>query len=177
MGSDVIAHHICDEKGQGATAHNLIELVSSTRSREKVMGIVGTLDPNEVTLLASFGEVDCRLHLRSDADVLRTTRRYQDAINLLMRSEGFRVIVSAVIGAVPQPNKHNLPDYPPPEVRGWWVLLFNREMELWCEARGIRFLRADTHDAKGALRPGLTDDQVHLNVTGERLLREALEAL
>lgn len=156
MGGLFHVHHICDSQGQGATAHNLISDTSRTHSKQKLAAIRDTLDPATDILLLSFGEVDCRKHLRDDAGVAETVGRYTQVINEL-RTCGYRVIVHAVIGAVPQPQDASQ------AARGGIVRLFNAALGSWCGAHGVEFLDLDTQDTGGLVHACYCDDGVHLN--------------
>lgn len=158
MGGLFRVHHICDEKGQGATAHNLLAECSTTNSKQKVAAILADLDPSSDILLLSFGEVDCRLHLRDEGMVASTVARYTAAIEAIV-ARGFRVIVHAVIGAVPQDAPGRLSQLS----RGTHVLSFNSRLRVWCDSHGVGFLDLPTHDADGLLYADLCDDGVHLN--------------
>jgi hypothetical protein len=162
MGGIAVEHHICDSRGQGATAHNLIEYQSTTGSRKKTEAVFAGLDPTD-TVLMSFGEVDCRLHLRSMTAVGLTVARYTEFVGMMRAKYPPRIILCAVIGAVPQRNKHHLTNYPPPRERGAFVLEFNSQVREWCGGNGCDFLYLDTHDEWGALKPELTEDTVHLH--------------
>ena len=162
MGGLFHVFHIQDAQGQGATAHNLIEERSSTDSKRKLAAYLDTLDPERDIILMSFGEVDCRLHIRDDAGVKATVERYTQAIENV-RARGFRVIVHGVIGAVPQDNTWRQADYPDAATRGHIVLAFNAALSTWCEENGVGFLDLGVADGDGVLPDDFTDDTVHLN--------------
>ena len=162
MGTEMFIHHISDEQLQGATAHNLIEEESVTDSRRKLAEIVADLTPGLDTLFFSFGEIDCRLHLRSLEAVDKTVARYGQAL-FPIRAKGFRVCVHNVRGAVPQDNTWRDPAYPSQEERGAIVLYFNERLKVLCKSMGLEFIDLPTHDRYGVLYEHLTDDGVHLN--------------
>ena len=165
MGDQLFVHHFADKQMQGATAHNLINDKSATRSKEKLERLVKRLVPGEDTLLLSFGEIDCRLHLRTLKAVDKTVARYCQALWKL-KAKGFRVVVHGVIGAVPQDNAWRQKDYPSQVARGGSVLYFNGRLKVWCENNGCEFITPPTHDSYGRLFDGFTDDGVHLNTLG-----------
>jgi hypothetical protein len=162
MGGLFFTYHIHDAEMQGATAHNLIEDFSSTKSKKRLNLVLSWLDPTKDHVLMCFGEVDCRLHIRSDEMVKATVERYTQAIKSVV-NRGFKVTVHEVIGAVPQDNTWRQPDYPDAKTRGHWVLEFNHLLSEWCEANGVGFLRLNLMDDDGALYAIATDDDVHLN--------------
>lgn len=167
MGGQFHVHHICDDKGQGATAHNLLAESSSTNSKQKIDSLLKSIDSQSDILLLSFGEVDCRLHLNSTVGVANTVARYTAAIEGMV-ARGFRVIVHAVIGAVPQ----DAPDRLPVADRGWIVNEFNGQLSNWCKLRGVEMLWPKTADALGVLHADCTDDGVHLNDKAAALYAE-----
>lgn len=166
MGGLYYAHHICDENLQGATAHNLVEEHSTTRSREKLFKILDYIDLGTPVIMC-FGEVDCRLHLRSKAMVQDTVSRYISVLNEIMQP----LIVHEVIGAVPQDNTWRQPGYPDQKVRAEWVLQFNREVKEWCRHHHVPFLELGV-SIGGVLPWDFTDDGVHLNSKAVPLYRE-----
>lgn len=162
MGGLFHVFHIQDALGQGATAHNLIEERSTTDSKRKLHAYLDTLDPARDILLMSFGEVDCRLHIRDNEGVAATVERYTQAIKGV-RGRGFRVIVHGVIGAVPQDNTWRQADYPDSVTRGRIVRSFNAALCQWCEENGVEFLNLGLYNEDGVLFDDFTDDTVHLN--------------
>jgi hypothetical protein len=161
MGGLFAVHHICDDELQGATAHNLVSDTSKTQSKAKLAAVLDTLDPATEILLFSFGEVDCRLHLRTDEQVDATIERYTQAIESV-RTRGFRVIVHSVIGAVPQDNTFRQADYPSQDARAVVVRRFNAALKEWCDTNSVEFLTLPVDD-DGVLLPAFCDDDVHLN--------------
>ena len=156
MGGLFHVHHICDEKLQGATAHNLIEKESTTDSRRKLGEALDLLKDSDVALL-SFGEVDCRLHIR-DMDMLAdTVARYTAVLDEL----GDNIIVHEVIGAVPQDNSFRDANYPDAKTRGEFVMAFNDALRDYCYERGVPFLELGISE-NGVLPDDWTDDGVHL---------------
>lgn len=161
MGGIFIPHHIADERGQGATAHNLVEPESATDSKRKVDAILSSLDPAKDIVTLSFGEVDCRFHLRTDKQIDATAKRYFEAIESI-KAKGFRVIVHGVLGAVPRGNDfEKKPDYPDQKSRALIVRKWNARMEAWCKARGVEYLLPNVAP-DGVLTEQFVGDGVHL---------------
>ena len=159
MGGLFHPHHICDSRGQGATAHNLSAEKSATDSRRKLARILSQLDPKSDTLILSFGEIDCRLHIRDEAGIRATLPRYFEVINRIV-DRGFRVVVHEVIGAVPGGNSLACQsDYPSQSERAKTVTLWNDRMRMWCRMHHILFLELSIT----ALDADNCSDGVHLN--------------
>ncbi len=165
--------HICDSQLQGATAHNLCEPYSSTDSNRKLFEYLSVLDQHADVLLLSFGEVDCRLHLRDSDMVEDTAFRYLQVVEDITKL-GFRVILHAVIGAVPQDNSHRIAEPLTTEARGVIVTHFNSLLEEWCQEHRAEYLELPVSE-DGVLIPSFTDDGVHLNDKATPLYRKWAE--
>lgn len=150
--------HIHDSQLQGATAHNLCEPHSSTGSRRKLFAYLDTLDPSEDILLLSFGEVDCRLHLKNSEMVKATVERYMGVIDEVT-ALGFRVVVHEVSGAVPQDKDDGRLSQ---DERARIVSEFNALLRSEAHKRGIEVYDPHT-SVDGRLMSHMTDDGVHLN--------------
>lgn len=100
-------------------AYNLCEKKSKSQSREKLFEIINKLDCKKDLILLSFGEIDCRAHLKKHAEkrdislleiVHECLQRYLIVIKEIQQ-KGFKVVVWNAIPTA-MGLEDNLSEYP-----------------------------------------------------------------
>ena len=120
-------------------AYNLCEVNSKSKSREKLFEIINKFDCKNDIILLSFGEIDCRAHLKKNAEkrnisssevVHECLKRYLIVINEI-KQKGFKVVIwNAVPTAMGlEDNKSEYPYYGSYVDRNNLCVLFNEELE------------------------------------------------
>jgi hypothetical protein len=172
-----------------ATAHNLIEPESSTRSSERLWEVLETIPPSRDHLvLLSFGEIDCRVHLpRLHAKtgvgleelVGFTVRRYMEAVMNVVAA-GYHVALWAPVASSileGGPELAYVSEGTCAE-RNRITRLFNKHLKKACHAAGVPMVSIFDQllTGNGRTRREYYSDDVHLSPLALPLASRAIEA-
>jgi hypothetical protein len=172
-----------------ATAHNLIEPGSSTRSSERLWEALRTIpaSPDHLVLL-SFGEIDCRVHLpRLHAktgvalqELVRcTVRRYTEAVMKVVEA-GYRVALWAPVASSNLEGGAGLAYvcHGTCAERNRITRLFNDHLAEACRAAGVPLVSVFERLISGGGRTRFEyyADDVHLSPLSLPLASRAIEA-
>ena len=176
-----VAHHV----GR-ATAHNLIDLESSTDSRKILFKYLSGIDLKRDKVVTEFGEIDCRIHfyyqymknkkrISMPSLMDRTIARYGSVLDE-MRRMGADVYVCSVPPAARQGNVFSYPFYAPPRTRARISREFNRKLAQFCKKKGYVFLDiySKVADSGGFIMKEYAADSSHLNSLVAPMAKELL---
>jgi hypothetical protein len=127
-------------------AYNLNRLNTKERGREKLLQLIREIPPRSILMLC-FGEIDCRCHLLKQADKKRISidtvvkdcvNCYFEVVDELIQS-GFKIFIW---NAMPTADSFNIeyPVYGSHLERNKCTMLFNDQLKVQCEKRGLVFV-------------------------------------
>lgn len=137
-----------------ALAYNLNRLGTQTQGREKIFGILTHEIPQKSSVLLSFGEIDCRVHLLKQSEtkmlpveemVASCLEHYFEVIDEIS-SLGHQVIVYNAVASRPRSRKFTMskatdyPTYGTQFERNRVIRLFNEGAKKRCTDSEILFL-------------------------------------
>jgi lysophospholipase L1-like esterase len=170
------------------TAHNLINVKSTSNSNQKLQQVIDSIDKNSDLVMLVFGETDCRFHIYYQAqkrgvsisDIINeTVFNYGLALHWL-RGSG---IIPIVFG-IPPPGTYDRfvfdtpsKPYASPEILAKIYSEFNSKMKIFCSKRAFAYIDiySKTVDDKGFLKKEYAADAVHLNLNAKPLILEMLK--
>lgn len=162
-----------------ALAYNLSREGTRTQGREKLLRILSTEVPDGATVLLSFGEIDCRVHLIKQAQ--HTGKPLEKVVDLCLegyfkaveevRSMGYTVIVyNAVLSrprvrGIHRPNDEEYATFGTREQRSLAIRLFNAGAKRRCRGSGLYFLETipQLADRNGLIPTWYFMDSIHLS--------------
>ena len=173
-----VVHHLGP-----ATAYRLRDPDNSTRSREKLFGVVDRLDPGRDVLLLVFGEIDCRIHIYAqhrkrngavsmEALMDEIITRYGSVMEEV-RGRGIRFAVLGPPPATRQSNRYGIEFYATPDVHRFIYSEFNSRLRAYCRSHGYAYVDvySSTVDENGFAQSRYAADDTHLNNDAARLVR------
>ena len=158
-----------------ATAYNLIEDNSSTKSKAIIFRLLHNIDMN-AKILFVFGENDCRVQVynaymsekqvKPIEDYIKdTVTRYGKFLKLLQERKGLDFAVLTVPPAVYGGQRYKLSHYASKEVRARINKEFNEQLKLFCQENNIKCI--DIYDKlateDGLIKLNYLRDDIHLN--------------
>lgn len=139
----------------GPTAYNIAKENSTLKTKQKIADVLNSIDKQKDTLILSFGEIDCRIHIYYQHKkqsipmstlIDRTVEKYGAFLDQL-RVLDVKFIVCGIPPAGHQENIVANPDgtpvypwYASPDVQADIYREFNDKMKLFCQSRGYRYL-------------------------------------
>lgn len=178
-----LAHHL-----GAATAYNLANKNSTTKSNEKLFQIVGKLGRKDMVMLL-FGEIDCRIHIyyqhkKSDGkhsidDLIDRTIYNYGEIMAQLKQRSVNFFIHCVSPATEVGNEYKYPFYGTPEVRSRINRAFNEKLRAFCAENGYRFIDIydKVADENGLMLKEYAGDDIHLNRKAVKLARAELRKL
>lgn len=181
-------HHI-----GAALAYNLTREGTRTRGREKLFEVLSSEVPDGATVLLSFGEIDCRMHLTKQAE--KTDTPIADVVDLCLKeyfkviaeikSLGYRVIVyNAVLSRPRVRGSRRATDaeyatHGTIAERTETLGLFNSGARERCTQTGVFFLENTPHlvNRSGTIPAWYFFDSIHLSQRAMPVTLRELEAL
>ena len=128
--------------------------------------------PSGSNLMFCFGEIDCRAHLKEQAErqqrdlneiISECVRRYFDVI-LYFKDKGYRMFVWNVIPPLEKIDSEEYPSYGSIVERSFITEKFNSCMQELCSQDGVTFVSIYRHLlSSGKADPAYYNDNVHLN--------------
>jgi len=164
-----------------ATAYNLKNPDSTTKSGKRLTGILRYLVRPDDKVLMVFGEIDCRVHIYNQWVTGKGSLTLDDVIGDTVSSYGAvldrlygRCVDFYVASAPPaarEGNIYGVPNYPPVEARCLINRVFNEKLSDYCERRSYHFIDVYSRvvDSEGFIR------QEYSCEDGTHLKREAVE--
>lgn len=158
-----------------ATAHNLIEDNSTTKSKAIIFRLLDNIDINDKILFV-FGENDCRVQVYSAymsdkqvkpiEDYIKVTvTRYGRFLKLLQERKRLDFAVLTIPPAVYGGQRYKLSHYASKEVRARINKEFNEQLKLFCQENNIKCI--DIYDKlateDGLIKLNYLRDDIHLN--------------
>jgi hypothetical protein len=158
-----------------ATAYNLIEDNSTTKSKAIIFGLLHNIDKRD-KILVVFGENDCRIQVYNaymtdkqvkpiEDYVKATVSRYGKFLKLLKERKGLDFAVLTVPPAVYGGQRYKLSYYASKEVRAKINKEFNEKLKLFCQENNIKCI--DIYDKlateDGLIKLNYLRDDIHLN--------------
>lgn len=130
-------------------AYNIQQKETSTHGLEKFNELVNSVIPPKANILLVFGEIDCRVHIVSQAHkqnvsiekiVRNTINRYLEFITEL-KKQNFNLIICGVLPTTTlQSTNMDFPTSGTIEERTQATLLFNKGLKAICENGNIQYL-------------------------------------
>jgi GDSL-like Lipase/Acylhydrolase family len=172
-----LAHHL-----GAATAYNLNNKSSTTRSHEQLFKVINKLGKRDLVML-SFGEIDCRIHIyyqhkKSNGKysvgelIDRTISNYGEVMAQL-KERGVNFCVYCISPATQVGNEYKYPFYGTPQIRSQINRMFNERLGTFCETNGYKFI--DIYDKvtgkDGLMLKEYSGDEIHLNKKAVALVR------
>lgn len=159
------------------TAFNLVKENSSTKGREKLLGILNVHSESDVAILLSFGEIDIRAHVIKAAikdrisvreSAIRTASKYSTVISEIV-SRGFSTLVLGVHASGSTYNNQSFPAVGRVEDRNYAVKQFNQYLRNFCISQSIPYASLDSLVIDGSLKTKneYMCDGCHLNLNPE----------
>lgn len=149
---------------------------SSFHSKEKTDFLIknGWLPP-EAIILTVFGEIDCRVHIKKQAEkqncpedkiIDNIIHNYGEYL-LFLKSQGYRVIAYGPIASQSDkaPFDPDFPRYGTEKERNKITLLFNQKLKKFCQTNGIGYFSVVDKllNTDGTTKTEFYRDGVHLN--------------
>ena len=172
----------------GATAHNLIDLNSTSNSHQKLQQVMDSIDKKNDFIMLTLGECDCHFHIYYQAKkrsvpighiIYETVMRYLMALEWMRHNN-----VEAIVLGIPPAGTYDRFEYDSPgkpyaspEMLAKIYKEFNRKMSKMCELNAYNYLDiySKTVDEKGFLKKEYAADAVHLNEKALPLIKEMLK--
>jgi len=158
-----------------ATAFNLKNKESTTRSNEKLFKIIKKIDKRNDIVMLSFGEIDCRNHIYNEYKkskekisisklINQTIANYGEVLQKL-KEEEIRFCVLGVPPAGHQENIYGFTYYAPVETRVLINREFNEKLANFCREKGFKFINLyqKVVDERGFILKEFAADKIHLN--------------
>jgi len=169
-----------------ATAFNLKNEKSTTKSNKKLFKIIKKINRKNDIVMLSFGEIDCRNHIYNEYKkneenipiselINRTISNYGEVLQKL-REKGVNFCVLSIPPVGKQENIYNFPYYATPELRSLINREFNKKLEAFCKESGSKFINIypKVSDKNGFILENFAADKIHLN---DKIVKFAIEEL
>ena len=172
-----LAHHL-----GAVTAYNLNKKNSTTRSNEQLFKVIGKLGEKD-TVMLSFGEIDCRIHIYyqhkksnekySIGELIDRTIANYGQVMAQLKERGVNFCVYCVSPATAVGNEYKYPFYGTPEIRSQITRMFNEKLRAFCEKNGHVFIDIyhRVADNDGLMLQEYAGDDIHLNKKAVGLVR------
>lgn len=170
-----------------ATAHNLIDLKSTSNSHQKLQELMNSIDKKSDFIMLTLGECDCRFHIYYQAKKRNVPIRdiiYETVMRYLMALEWMRHNnVEAIVLGIPPAGTYDRFEYDTPgkpyaspKMLTKIYREFNRKMKKTCEVNAYIYLDiySKTADENGFLKKEYAADAVHLNEKALPIIKELL---
>ncbi len=156
-----------------ATAFNLCNEKSSTRSKERLFKYVQSLGKRSIILMV-LGEIDCRIHIYNQyrlqagrvsiRDLIQKTVENYCAALVELKKINKKVVVLSIPPAGYQKNIFNIPYYGTSQIRAQIHKDFNELLQRECQKKMIKFVTIYKYvvTEKGLLRKEYAADDIHL---------------
>jgi hypothetical protein len=177
-----IVHHVGP-----ATAYNLSSKNSKTKSNEKLLHIVSSINKKKDIAVLVFGEIDSRIHIyyqymkRNKFESIpqlvdQTVTKYGQTLKLL-EDMGLFFIVYGIPPASREENIHKYPFYSDKETRILISKEMNNRLKSLCLQNGYPYvdLQSKFADASGFISEEFAADKVHLNQKAAVLVAKELK--
>lgn len=158
-----------------ATAHNLKNKNSKTKSNRKLFRIINNLVSKKDVVLFNFGEIDCRIHIynqymknkkkKNISKLLdETISNYGEVLEEVKR-KNVNFFVLSIAPASSQKNFFDYPFYGSKEIRSKIKKEFNQKLKKFCKLKGHKFIdvSSEVSDKKGFILEEYRRDEIHLN--------------
>jgi lysophospholipase L1-like esterase len=157
-----------------ATAYNLINENSSTKSSDKIKTILNKVKKGDIVIFV-FGEIDCRIHIYYQFKKKHETQTISDLIKITIlnyctyvekiKNQGINVCICGITPPGEEGNIYNYPYYADRNLQQKIYQEFNSELKCNCNNLRINFLDIFpmVSDESGFLLKEYSDDGLHLN--------------
>jgi hypothetical protein len=165
-----LVHHISQ-----ATAHNLIEAKSFSRSNEYLHWFLSQVNRNKDVVMLVFGEIDARVHIYLeygksgktigyDELIKNTINRYGQVIQQL-KVDDYSVCVHGIPPAASKDFITALPFAGKPRERSEISRVFNIKLKQFCESSEVLYIDIQSFaaDKEGFIKKYYLADEVHCN--------------
>lgn len=158
-----------------ATAYNLKNNKSTTRSNEKFFNVINKINKKRDIVMLVFGEIDCRIHIynqyKKNKGKFTITELIDGAISNYghilkqLKQMGISFCVYGVTAATTQENFYNYPFYASPEMHKKIYREFNERLGKFCRDKGYKYIDvySKVSDKNGFVKKEYVRDPVHLN--------------
>jgi hypothetical protein len=170
-----------------ATAYNLQNPNSSTKSHQNLWKIINNMDKKRDKVIMVFGEIDCRIHIYNQfkkrneevsiSQLIKNTVEVYGKTLVEIRNNGVSVLVFGIPPASHQKNIYNYPYYAPPDTRVTINKEFNEGLQAFCEKKEIPFynIYEKTVDSEGFMSEECAYDEIHLDKKVMKYANEWIE--
>lgn len=178
-----VIHHL-----GAATAYNLSNPQSSTRSYQKLQEILLKINRRRSIIIFEFGEIDCRLHIYNfyrqnhrrkslKQIIVKTISRYLQVVQETV-NQGFQVAILSPTPAGVEENIYKKEFFANFKQRSSITSNFQRLLKNEAQKRGLMYLDLYSHVSSkdGGIKNKFRLDEVHLNPSVVPITTQLLKA-